>query len=48
MLSIMTITRERESIIQDGKLVGTVTHVLVDDLTRGYVIFIENMLEAAS
>lgn len=31
-------------IIQDGKLVGAVTHVLVDDPTRGYGIFIENML----
>jgi len=35
-------------IIQDGKLVGAVTHVLVNDPTRGYGIFIENMLEAAS
>ena len=34
-------------IIQDGKLVGAVTHVLVNDPTRGYGIFIENMLEAA-
>lgn len=34
-------------IIQDGKLVGAVTHVLVNDSTRGYGIFIENMLEAA-
>lgn len=33
-------------IIQDGKLVGAVTHVLVNDPTRGYGIFIENMLEA--
>jgi stage IV sporulation protein B len=32
-------------IIQDGKLVGAVTHVLVNDPTRGYGIFIENMLE---
>lgn len=31
-------------IIQDGKLVGAVTHVLVDDPTKGYGIFIENML----
>lgn len=31
-------------IIQDGKLIGAVTHVLVDDPTRGYGIFIENML----
>ena len=35
-------------IIQDGKLVGAVTHVLVNDPTMGYGIFIENMLEAAS
>ena len=32
-------------IIQNGKLVGAVTHVLVNDPTRGYGIFIENMLE---
>ena len=30
--------------IQNGKLVGAVTHVLVNDPTRGYGIFIENML----
>ncbi|MDY3286977.1 MAG: SpoIVB peptidase S55 domain-containing protein, partial [Eubacteriales bacterium] len=34
-------------ILQDGKLVGAVTHVLVNDPTRGYGIFIENMLDAA-
>ena len=34
-------------IIQDGKFVGAVTHVLINDPTRGYGIFIENMLEAA-
>ena len=34
-------------IIQDGKFIGAVTHVLVNDPTRGYGIFIENMLEAA-
>ena len=33
-------------IIQDGKLVGAVTHVLVNDPTMGYGIFIENMLNA--
>lgn len=32
-------------IIQNGKLVGAVTHVFVDDPTRGYGIFIEEMLE---
>lgn len=34
-------------ILQNGKLVGAVTHVLIDDPTRGYGIFIENMLTAA-
>ena len=34
-------------IIQNGKLVGAITHVLVGDPTRGYGIFIENMLAAA-
>ena len=33
-------------IIQDGKLVGAVTHVMVADPTEGYGIFIENMLNA--
>ena len=31
-------------IIQNGKIVGAVTHVLVNDPTRGYGIFIEDML----
>ena len=35
-------------IIQDGKLVGAVTHVLVANPTEGYGIFIENMLNAAN
>lgn len=34
-------------IIQNGKLIGAVTHVLVADPTEGYGIFIENMLKAA-
>lgn len=34
-------------ILQDGKLIGAVTHVLVNDPTLGYGIFIENMLQAA-
>lgn len=34
-------------IIQNGRIVGAVTHVLVNDSTRGYGIFIEKMLEAA-
>ena len=32
-------------IIQDGKLVGAVTHVFLQDSTKGYGIFIENMLQ---
>ena len=35
-------------IIQSGKIVGAVTHVLVNDPTTGYGIFIENMLDAAA
>ena len=31
-------------IIQNGKLVGAVTHVLINDPTTGYGIFVENML----
>ncbi|MBR5507991.1 MAG: SpoIVB peptidase, partial [Clostridia bacterium] len=34
-------------ILQNGKIVGAVTHVFVNDPTRGYGIFIENMLDAA-
>lgn len=34
-------------ILQDGKLIGAVTHVMVDEPTQGYGIFIENMLSAA-
>lgn len=32
-------------IIQNGKLIGAVTHVLINDPTSGYGIFIEEMLE---
>jgi stage IV sporulation protein B len=32
-------------IIQNGKIIGAVTHVLVNDPTRGYGIFIEAMLK---
>ena len=34
-------------VIQNGKLIGAITHVLVDDPTTGYAIFAENMLETA-
>lgn len=35
-------------IVQNGKVIGAVTHVFVNDPTRGYGIFIENMLSCAS
>ena len=31
-------------ILQEGKLIGAVTHVFIQDPTRGYGIFIENMI----
>lgn len=31
-------------IIQNGKLIGAVTHVLVNNPAKGYGIFIDNML----
>ena len=34
-------------ILQNGRIVGAVTHVLLNDPTRGYGIFIENMLDMA-
>ena len=34
-------------IIQNGKLIGALTHVLVDDPRKGYGIFAENMLSNA-
>lgn len=34
-------------VIQDGRLVGAVTHVLVGDPAEGYGIFIDNMFDAA-
>ena len=32
-------------IIQNGKLIGAVTHVFVQDATKGYGIFSEDMLK---
>lgn len=32
-------------IIQNGHIIGAVTHVFISDSTQGYGIFIENMLE---
>ena len=34
-------------IIQNGKLCGAITHVLINDPSTGYGIFIENMLTTA-
>ena len=35
-------------ILQDGKIIGAVTHVLVNDPTKGYGIFVEAMVEQNS
>lgn len=35
-------------IIQNGKIVGAVTHVFVNDISRGYAIFAENMYEMSN
>jgi stage IV sporulation protein B len=35
-------------IIQNGKLIGAVTHVFLNDPLRGYGVFIENMIEDMS
>lgn len=32
-------------IVQNGKLIGAVTHVYVNDPTKGYGIFAETMVE---
>ncbi len=35
-------------ILQNGELIGAVTHVFVDDPKRGYAVFAENMLDTAA
>ena len=35
-------------IVQDGKVIGAVTHVFVQDAAKGYGVFIENMLHPNS
>ncbi|WP_042334280.1 SpoIVB peptidase [Desulfosporosinus meridiei] len=35
-------------IVQDGKLIGAVTHVFVNDAQRGYGVFIQNMINDSS
>jgi len=44
---LLTTVVSGSPIIQNGKLIGAVTHVFVNDPTRGYGIFIENMLAEA-
>ena len=34
-------------LIQNGKLVGAVTHVFVSDPSKGYAVSIDDMLKAA-
>ena len=45
---LLTTLLSGSPIIQNGKLVGAVTHVLINDPTTGYGIFIENMLTAVN
>lgn len=35
-------------ILQNGELIGAVTHVFVDDPKKGYAVFAENMLDTAA
>ena len=35
-------------ILKKGKLICAITHVLIDDPTKGYAIFAENMLETVN
>ncbi len=32
-------------VMQGGKIIGAVTHVVIDDVTKGYAVFIRTMLE---
>ena len=40
----MTTLVSGSPILQNGRLVGAITHVLIGNPTTGYGIFIENML----
>ena len=35
-------------IIQDGRIIGAVTHVFINDPMRGYGVFIESMLDKSN
>ena len=45
---LLDISVSGSPIIQDSRLIDAVTHVLVNDPTTGYGIFIENRLDAAA
>ena len=47
-MSLLATLVSGSPLVQNGKLGGAVTHVLVANPTEGYGIFIENMLNAAS
>lgn len=42
---LLTTIMSGSPVLQDGKLIGAVTHVLVGDPTCGYAISIERMIE---
>ena len=44
---ILTSTMSGSPILQNGRIVGAVTHVLLNDPTQGYGILMENMLAMA-
>ena len=41
---VLTTLVSGSPIVQNGKLIGAVTHVLVNNPQKGYGIFIENIL----
>lgn len=44
---ILTSTVSGSPILQNGRIVGAVTHVLLNDPAQGYGILMENMLAMA-
>lgn len=45
--SLYDTTLSGSPIIQNGKIIGAVTHVFINDPTKGYGILIDDMLEEA-
>lgn len=41
----LDISMSGSPILQNGKVIGAVTHVFVQDATKGYGIFIEEMMK---